>query len=103
MAELKSDEGTSAERASATVQIPPVPADALIIVPVRNMVLFPEKINGLYARLDRPFESGRSGNIWISFSPDLVHWGQSECIMQSRAFAWLARTLLAPHFEEMAS
>ncbi len=41
MAELKSDEGTSAERASATVQIPPVPADALIIVPVRNMVLFP--------------------------------------------------------------
>jgi ATP-dependent Lon protease len=41
VAELKSDEGTSAERASATVQIPPVPADALIIVPVRNMVLFP--------------------------------------------------------------
>src|ERR1700730_5367695 len=41
VAELKSDEGTSAERASATLQIPPVPADALIIVPVRNMVLFP--------------------------------------------------------------
>ena len=41
MAELKSDEGTSAERASATVQMPPLPTDALIIVPVRNMVLFP--------------------------------------------------------------
>jgi predicted GH43/DUF377 family glycosyl hydrolase len=54
----------------------------------RNMVLFPEKINGLYARLDRPFESGRNGNIWISFSPDLVHWGQSECVVQSRPFAW---------------
>ena len=54
----------------------------------RNMVLFPEKIDGLYARLDRPFESGRSGNIWISFSPDLIHWGQSECIMESRRFAW---------------
>jgi predicted GH43/DUF377 family glycosyl hydrolase len=52
------------------------------------MVLFPEKINGLYARLDRPFESGRGGNIWISFSPDLIHWGQSECLMESRRFAW---------------
>jgi beta-1,4-mannooligosaccharide/beta-1,4-mannosyl-N-acetylglucosamine phosphorylase len=52
------------------------------------MVLFPEKIGGLYARLDRPFEYGGAGNIWISYSPDLVYWGRSECIMQSRAFAW---------------
>ncbi len=54
----------------------------------RNMVLFPEKINGLYARLDRPFEYGGKGNIWISYSPDLVYWGRSECIMQNRGFAW---------------
>jgi predicted GH43/DUF377 family glycosyl hydrolase len=54
----------------------------------RNMVLFPQKINGLYVRLDRPFEYGGKGNIWISYSPDLVYWGRSECIMESRAFAW---------------
>ena len=54
----------------------------------RNMVLFPEKINGLYVRLDRPFEYGNNGNMWISYSPDLVYWGRSECIMQSRTFAW---------------
>ena len=55
----------------------------------RNMVLFPEKINGLYVRLDRPWEGGAmSGNIWISYSPDLIYWGRSECIMSSRAFAW---------------
>jgi beta-1,4-mannooligosaccharide/beta-1,4-mannosyl-N-acetylglucosamine phosphorylase len=54
----------------------------------RNMVLFPEKIGGVYVRLDRPFESGGGGNIWISYSPDLVYWGRSECIMTSRAFAW---------------
>jgi predicted GH43/DUF377 family glycosyl hydrolase len=54
----------------------------------RNMVLFPEKIDGLYVRLDRPFESGGGGNIWISYSPDLVFWGKSECVMQSRSFAW---------------
>ena len=54
----------------------------------RNMVLFPEKIAGLYVRLDRPFEYGNQGNIWISYSPDLVFWGKSECIMTSRTFAW---------------
>lgn len=54
----------------------------------RNMVLFPEKIGGLYLRLDRPWEGGNSGNMWISYSPDLVYWGRSECIMQSRSFAW---------------
>jgi predicted GH43/DUF377 family glycosyl hydrolase len=54
----------------------------------RNMVLFPQKIDGLYARLDRPFEYGGKGNIWLSYSPDLVYWGRSECIMQSRSFAW---------------
>ncbi len=54
----------------------------------RNMVLFPEKIGELYVRLDRPFEYGGKGNIWISYSPDLVYWGRSECIMESRGFAW---------------
>jgi predicted GH43/DUF377 family glycosyl hydrolase len=54
----------------------------------RNMVLFPERIGGLYVRLDRPFESGTRGNIWISYSPDLVFWGRSECLMESRAWAW---------------
>ena len=54
----------------------------------RNMVLFPEKIGGLYVRLDRPWEGGNSGNMWISYSPDLVFWGRSECIMTSRGFAW---------------
>lgn len=37
--------------------------------------LFPEKIGGKYVRIDRP--SGRmEGNLWISRSPNLVHWGE---------------------------
>ena len=43
----------------------------------RNAVLFPEKINGLYARLDRPQPSDRTGTIWVSYSPDLEFWGRS--------------------------
>jgi predicted GH43/DUF377 family glycosyl hydrolase len=54
----------------------------------RNMVLFPEKINGMYVRLDRPFQPGGQGHIWMCDSPDLVHWGNPRCIMESRRFAW---------------
>lgn len=48
----------------------------------RNGVLFPEKFDNYYFRLDRPF-----GNelepcaMWMSFSPDLIHWGQSRRVM----------------------
>lgn len=52
----------------------------------RNGVLFPEKINGLYCRFDRPFgnpHTDRAG-IWLSYSPDLIHWGQSRPVMMPR-------------------
>lgn len=43
----------------------------------RNAVLFPEKINGMFARLDRPQNTDGSGHTWISYSPDLIFWGKS--------------------------
>ena len=43
----------------------------------RNAVLFPEKINGYYVRLDRPQNFTKAGQIWVSFSPDLEFWGRS--------------------------
>jgi len=53
----------------------------------KDGVLFPEKINGLYARLDRPFGNG-VGSIWVSYSPDLIHWGRSERAFPPRARYW---------------
>lgn len=51
----------------------------------RNMVLFPEKINGFYYRLERPFFSySPKFSVWISRSPDLVHWGESSLLLQAR-------------------
>ena len=45
----------------------------------RNGSLFPEKIDNLYARLDRPFGSELSPcYIWLSYSPDLTFWGKSK-------------------------
>ncbi len=51
----------------------------------RNMVLFPEKINGKYVRLERPMpvysRGGDRFDIWLSESPDLVYWGNSKLVL----------------------
>ncbi len=47
--------------------------------------LFPKKIKGKYARLERPWVGN---NIWISFSEDLEYWGWSEVVMTPRAGFW---------------
>ena len=50
----------------------------------RNMVLFPEKINGKYYRLERPFTTGSGKySVWMSSSPDLIHWGNSAIVLKS--------------------
>ena len=54
----------------------------------RNTVLFPEKINGRYARLDRPHSDISPWSIWISFSPDLLHWGDSRLVMKPVTYHW---------------
>jgi predicted GH43/DUF377 family glycosyl hydrolase len=45
----------------------------------RNCAIFPEKIHGLYARIDRPMSGDEAIN-FVSYSPDLIYWGQSEPI-----------------------
>ena len=59
----------------------------------RNGVLFPEKINGKYAMLSRPSDSGHTpfGDIYISFSPDMKYWGEHRSVMKTVPFeqsAW---------------
>ncbi len=53
----------------------------------KDGALFPRKINGRYARLDRPMV-GDMGNIWISYSNDLVHWGDSCVVKSVRNDCW---------------
>ena len=55
----------------------------------KDVVLFPEKIGGRYAKLDRPMTRPPSvGDMWISFSPDLVHWGDPRPVMTPRPRKW---------------
>ena len=54
----------------------------------RNVVIFPEKFNNLYARLDRPHSEICPWSIWISYSPDLKFWGDSKLIMKPVQYHW---------------
>ena len=54
----------------------------------RNLVLFPEKINEKYYRLDRPFANylrypRDSFDIWVSESPDLLNWGSPRLLLKA--------------------
>jgi predicted GH43/DUF377 family glycosyl hydrolase len=51
----------------------------------KSGVIFPDKINGHYARLGRPWEGG---SIWISYSNDLLYWGNSDIVMTPRSGYW---------------
>lgn len=54
----------------------------------RNAVIFPGKFAGRYARLDRPHSEISPWSIWISYSPDLIHWGDSRLVIRPMAYHW---------------
>ena len=53
----------------------------------RNGVLFPRKIKGKYAMLNRPSDNGHTpfGDIFYSGSPDMIHWGCHRFVMGATA------------------
>lgn len=58
-------------------------------VPNKDVCIFPERINGRYYALHRPFnhDFGKSA-IWIASSPDLLHWGNHQCLIRPRDNEW---------------
>lgn len=56
----------------------------------KDAALFPVKFNGLWAMLHRPVPKSPilGAHIWISFSPNLKHWGEHQEIIQAREGGW---------------
>ncbi|HMG88764.1 MAG TPA: glycoside hydrolase family 130 protein [Chryseolinea sp.] len=62
-----------------------------MIIPPHNKdcAIFPETINGKYYALHRPSSPQLGGNyIWLAESPDLLHWGNHQCIATTRNAMW---------------
>jgi len=55
---------------------------------MRNAVIFPEKRNGRYVRLDRPHSEISPWSICSSYSPDMIHWGDSRVVMKPVPYHW---------------
>lgn len=53
----------------------------------RNAVLFPRKFDGHYVMLHRPENAG-NGHLWISRSPDLRFWGDTEVVQNKFTARW---------------
>src|SRR5882757_303245 len=53
----------------------------------KDAALLPRKINGLWALIHRPM-TPLGAHIWISYSPDLRHWGNHKLMLEARRGAW---------------
>lgn len=55
----------------------------------KNIVIFPQKINGKYYAIHRPSSSSfGKPSMWIAESPDLLCWGNHRFLMGCRADSW---------------
>jgi beta-1,4-mannooligosaccharide/beta-1,4-mannosyl-N-acetylglucosamine phosphorylase len=54
----------------------------------KDAALFPRRIDGRWAMIHRPSPLRGFAHIWISYSPDLRHWGDHELLLEARDGAW---------------
>lgn len=55
----------------------------------KDAAVFPVRFGGRYAMLNRPSPSLPIGaHIWLSFSPDLLHWGDHQIVLPCRKGGW---------------
>ncbi len=53
----------------------------------KDCAIFPERIGGYYWKIDRPSAEIRR-DMWISRSPDLIHWGSYKILTEPRMGTW---------------
>jgi predicted GH43/DUF377 family glycosyl hydrolase len=53
----------------------------------KDAALLPHRIDGQWAVIHRPVSAPRA-HMWISYSPDLHHWGSHKLMLEARRGAW---------------
>jgi len=53
----------------------------------KDASLFPRRFKGRFALIHRPIVRGEA-HVWISFSPDLKHWGDHRPLIMTRTAYW---------------
>ncbi len=53
----------------------------------KDAALFPHRIGGYWALIHRPV-SAPGAHMWMSYSPDLRHWGSHKLMLEARQGAW---------------
>lgn len=53
----------------------------------KDAALLPHRIDGYWALIHRPVGFG-AAHMWISYSPDLRHWGGHKLMLEARRGAW---------------
>ncbi len=54
----------------------------------KDAALFPRRFDGRWAMIHRPSPLRGGAHMWISFSPDLRHWGDHTMFLEARDGAW---------------
>ena len=53
----------------------------------KDAALLPRRIGGLWALIHRPVTT-LGAHMWISYSPDLTHWGNHKVMLEARRGGW---------------
>jgi beta-1,4-mannooligosaccharide/beta-1,4-mannosyl-N-acetylglucosamine phosphorylase len=53
----------------------------------KDACLLPRRVRGRFALIHRPIVRGEA-HMWISFSPDLKHWGDHRTLIRTRSAYW---------------
>ncbi len=54
----------------------------------KDAALFPRQFGGRWILIHRPTPVRGGAHIWISYSPDLQHWGDHTLLLEAREGAW---------------
>jgi predicted GH43/DUF377 family glycosyl hydrolase len=54
----------------------------------KDAALFPRRVGGRWVLIHRPTPIHGKANMWLSYSPDLRHWGDLTLLLEARDGAW---------------